>query len=273
MSTPDIVLHQWTISPFCGKIRKVLDLKGLPYRIVEYGGLRGIKARSLSSSGKLPVLDYDGVRIQDSSAIARLLDERHPDPSLMPAGVDRHLAHLLEDWADESLYWFQLWARLYDPEALDRAVSFSCEGRPAYERVLFKHALLRYRRWVVAQGLGRYPRESVLENLRGHLTALEGRLTGSSGLAGDAVSIADIAAAAQLDELVRTSPLASEIRERPRLSAWLDRCQFPSRSVEKLGQRSCAASGPAVSEPAPALEPPKQPQRGHEKERDHRPHE
>src|SRR5512139_1815666 len=56
---PDIVLHEWAISPFCGKVRKVLAFKGLPYRIEDYGGFRALKARGLSRSGKLPVLDYD----------------------------------------------------------------------------------------------------------------------------------------------------------------------------------------------------------------------
>jgi glutathione S-transferase len=88
----------------CGKIRKVLAFKGLPYRIEEYGGLRGILPRRLSSAGKLPVLDYGDLRLSDSSAIARALDARHPSPPLVPSSLDPHLVHLLEDWADESLY-------------------------------------------------------------------------------------------------------------------------------------------------------------------------
>jgi glutathione S-transferase len=226
-TTPNIVLHQWAISPFCGKVRKVLELKGLSYRVVEYGGLRALKAKSVSPAGKLPVLDYDGERFQESSLIARMLDHRHPDPPLFPSSpAARHLAHLLEDWADESLFWFELWARVCDPIAEAKMVELVCLDRPAYERPLVKLGLRRYRRALHAQGLGRYSREHVLEQLLGHLEALDGRLAVDPWLAGDAPSIADIAVAAQLDEFVRTSPLASALDRFPRLVAWLARCRF-----------------------------------------------
>ena len=226
MQQPEIVLHQWCISPFCTKVRKILGFKGLAYRIEEYGGLRGIRPKGLSRVGKLPVLDYGEQRLQDSSQIARALDALHPSPALVPASVDAHLVHLLEDWADESLYWYQLWLRMFDDEALDRAVAAGCEGRPGYERPIFKLAMSRYRRWVKAQGLGRYPAEVVLGDFQAHLDALEGRLQRDEWLCGDAPSIADIAVAAQLDEVVRTSRHAHLIAERPSLNTWRERCQF-----------------------------------------------
>ncbi|MFT3926701.1 MAG: glutathione S-transferase family protein [Myxococcales bacterium] len=224
MSQPEIVLHEWSISPFCGKVRKVLALKRLPYRIEDYGGVRALKARGLSSSGKLPVLDYNGTRIVDSSAIVRFLDRTHPEPPLFPADVDASLAHLLEDWADESLYFYELYARLFDDEALDKSAAIACGDRNVVERTLYRRGLAGFRDKVVAQGLGRYPRETVLDNLRQHLNALDGRLARDSWLAGPSMSIADIAVAAQLDEFVRTSAWASEIRALPRLNAWLERC-------------------------------------------------
>lgn len=230
MQRPEIVLHQWCISPFCTKIRKVLAFKGLAYRIEEYGGLRGIKPKGLSQVGKLPVLDYGDQRIQDSSKIAQALDAIHPSPPLIPSSLDVHLVHLLEDWADESLYWYQLWLRIYDDEALDRAVAAACEGRPAYERPIFKMAMSRYRGWVKAHGLGRYPAEAVLADFQRHLDALEGRLQRDTWLCGRASSIADIAVAAQLDEVVRTSRHAHLIDERPRLNAWRARCEFTQAS-------------------------------------------
>ena len=41
---PAIVLHQWAISPFCGKVRRILEHKGLPFEVVDYNGLRARKA-------------------------------------------------------------------------------------------------------------------------------------------------------------------------------------------------------------------------------------
>lgn len=238
MNTPDIVLHQWCISPFCVKVQKVLELKGLPYRVEEYGGMRALSPKGLSVSGKLPVLDYDGERVSDSTAIARMLDARHPTPPLYPsATAERHLVHLLEDWADESLYWYELWLRLYDEQALDKAVAVACEGRPSYERPLFKFGMGRYRRWLDAQGLGRYPRDKVIANFREHLDALEGRLSTGPWLVGSAPSIADLAVAAQLDEVVRTSSIAYEVLMRPKLADWRERCQFGARARRPAASR------------------------------------
>jgi glutathione S-transferase len=224
--TPDIVLHQWCISPYCTKVRKVLEFKGLPYRCEEYGGLRALKRSSLSVAGKLPVLDYGAERVQDSSAIARLLEQRHPTPSLWPEQLDVALVHLLADWADESLYWYQLWLRFAERDALDAAVAAACKGRPGYERTIFKQGMLLERGKLKAQGIGRYPRETVLAKFREHLRALEGRLTRNSWLAGELPSIADIAVAAQLDEVARTSTWVPELHALPHLSAWRARCDF-----------------------------------------------
>jgi glutathione S-transferase len=224
---PAIVLHQWQISPFCGKIRKVLAFKGLTYSVVEYAGLRALKASRLSSAGKLPVLDYAGERFQDSSLIARMLDQRHPTPALLPREpAARHLAHLLEDWADESLYWYELWARFCDPVARDRSVALLCAGRPGFERFVVKLGVGRYRRAAVAQGLGRYPKAHVLAELHAHLRALEGRLECAAWLTGAEPSIADIAVSAQLDEILRTCTFAQELQAYTRLHEWLLRCRF-----------------------------------------------
>ena len=227
MAQPKIVLHQWLISPFCGKIRKVLAFKGLDYEVVEYSGLLATKVKGLSPAGKLPVLDIDGERFQDSTTIAHALDTRFPNPPLLPSRPGaRHMAHLLEDWADEALYWIELWARFCDPVARDRAARLLCEGRPDYERVIVKMVTGRYAKAVVTQGLGRYSDADVLAKLREHLVAIDGLLAGGPWLTGDEPSIADLAVSAQLDEFKRTSQLAHELDAHARLGEWLSRCQF-----------------------------------------------
>jgi glutathione S-transferase len=70
----------------------------------------------------------------------------------------------------------------------------------------------------------------VIANFTGHLDALEGRLARASWLCGEQPSIADIAVAAQLDEIVRTSRHAGLIAERKRLNAWRERCMFDALS-------------------------------------------
>jgi len=237
VTQPKIVLHQWLISPFCGKVRKVLALKGLAYDVVEYGGVRALQVKRLSHAGKLPILDYAGERFADSSVIARMLEARHPEPSLYPARPrERQLAHLLEDWADESLYWFELWSRFCDPVARERAVALFCEGRPAYERSIVRLGMRPYQRAVKVQGLGRYPDAFIRSALLEHLAALDGLLAEGPWLVGERASIADIAVSAQLDEFARTSTLAHELGAFPRLVAWLERCDFQRNATPRIRQ-------------------------------------
>jgi glutathione S-transferase len=220
-----IVLHQWEISPFCGKVRKVLAHKRLPYETVDYAGMRALRASKLSGVGKLPVLDYDGIRVQDSSAIAAFLEKRHPQPVLYPADPkERAHALLLEDWADESLYWYEVYLRANDPQALRDSVALLCKGRPGWERGVFNAVFRRmYRLKLREQGLGRQGRTAVESHLLEHMGCLEAMLTGQEWLIGSAMSIADIAVAAQIQEMLRTSPLAPRLRQHAAVMAWLAR--------------------------------------------------
>lgn len=220
-----IVLHQWEISPFCGKVRKILDAKGLRYRKVDYNGLKALRAKRLSSVGKLPVLEHGTERVQDSSVIARFLEDRYPTPALFPEDPrERHLAHFMEDWADEVLHWFEVYFRVHDPEAARKVADLSTEGRPTWERpVLQAGFAMRYRPRLRAQGIDRLERAEVEADFVAHLDHLDGLLDGRGWLVSESRSIADIAVSAQLDEVERTSPFAREIRYRKRLAAWLDR--------------------------------------------------
>jgi len=222
---PAIVLHQWAISPFCGKVRRILEHKGLAYTTVEYNGLRARKAKGLSDAGKLPVLDYDGQRVQDSSDIAAFLETKHPEPSLFPSDPQlRARVHFWEDWADESLYWFEIYLRFMYPEARSRAVALLAEGRPGFERALLGRVIKgMYAKKVTAQGLGRMPPERVEEKFLAHVDNLETLLAKQRWLVGDARSLADISVQAQLAEIARTSHLAGELAKRPSVSEWLGR--------------------------------------------------
>lgn len=61
---PTVILHQWEISPFCGKVRKVLHHKGIDFTVVNYNGLFAAKAKRLTRVGELPVLGFEDERVQ-----------------------------------------------------------------------------------------------------------------------------------------------------------------------------------------------------------------
>lgn len=222
---PDVVLHQWEISPFCRKVRKLLAHKGVAYRTQEYNGLRARSVGGLSPAGKLPVLDYDGERIQDSTAIFDFLEKKHPTPPLVPANPeDRALAFLLEDWADESLYFIEVYLRFAIPEVRPKAIDLLCAGRPSWERALFGQVVTRrMRNKLAAQGIGKQSRDQVEQSLLGHLDRIESLLGRTGWLAGPSCSIADVAVGAQLAEIQRTSTLAPRIEEKRRVADWLTR--------------------------------------------------
>ena len=224
---PKIILHQWEMSPYCNKTRRCLKFKGLDYSVVNYNGLLARKAASLSPMGKLPVLDYDGERVQDSSHIAELLDRRHPEKLLYPAEPQSLAAtRLWEDWAGQSLYFFEIYIRMLDPVGLEKALDLICEGRPGWERVVLRAVFRRrYPKKLNAQGLGRYPPAEVHRMLLQHVEGIEILLEGRPFLTGLTPTIGDLSVVAQLDEIMRTNEsLAAAIRAFPRVKAWLEKC-------------------------------------------------
>ncbi len=223
-SAMSVVLHQWLISPFCNKIRKVLAFKNIDFDTINYNGLRARDAAALSPAGKLPVLDIDGERIQDSAVIAAALEKRYPEPALYPSDpVDRARACFWEDWAGESLYWFEIYFRFVDPEARALATRLLTEGRSGIERIAMGVALGRiYPSKARAQGIARQPVEHVDARFDHHLDNLDCLLGSSAFLVGDVQTIADISVAAQLEEMIRTSHRRDRILSRSHVQRWLE---------------------------------------------------
>ena len=220
----DIVLHQWVVSPFCGKVRRLLDIKGLAYRTVEYNGLRVPKAARLSKVGKLPVLDIDGQRLTDSRLIAAYLEARYPEPSLTPKDPRLQAQmQLYQDWADESLYWYNFYFRLCYDDAWDKTATFFAEGRPAFEKFLiYRLGRKQYFSQLRGQGLGRVPKPQVEARFLLLLDQLEVILEQQPWLVGEHQTLADVAVASQLHEIKRTSHLAGELIKRSAVANWMD---------------------------------------------------
>jgi glutathione S-transferase len=86
--------------------RKMLDLKGVEYRLVDVLPLSQRVHVRLAGfrGGTVPALKLDGRRVQGSRQIARFLDEVAPEPPLFPA--DAELRARVEDaerWGEERL--------------------------------------------------------------------------------------------------------------------------------------------------------------------------
>lgn len=87
-----IALHQFEISPYCDKIRRVLHVKRQPYTVVEVPLTRAASIAKKNPARKLPLLEHDGVIVADSTDIAHYLERVFPEPALVPK--DARLAAL-----------------------------------------------------------------------------------------------------------------------------------------------------------------------------------
>lgn len=222
-----VTLYQFDISPFCDKVRRILNVKGVAYETRDPRLTEVDAFKKKSPAGRLPVLDHDGTIIADSSDIARFLEDTYPRPALIPP--EPHLAaqvQVLEDWADESLYFFELTMRLTWETNAPRVVGELLDAARApalLKAVAPRQVMQRYGKVVAAQGLGAMPRPQLLRHLDRNIAAVDGWLGDGDWLVGGSLSLADIAVSVQLaciDGTVEGAPL---LAARPRLKTWMDR--------------------------------------------------
>ncbi len=247
-SDQPVILHQWRVSPFCGKVRKLLHFKGIAHETHEnYNGLRSFLASRLSRQGTLPVLDIDGRRLVDSNLIARHLDERAAGPRLFPESAALAArARLWNQWADDSLFWMEVYLRVCDRRVSGRVGELLSAGRPRWEaRLLGWMFRIVYLRRCRHQGLARLPHARILQRFEEQLDLIDQALTDGPWLLGAEASIADFAVSAQLDEILRTSAEAHRITRRPTLMRWLERCALPGQDQVALRPARAPCQSPA----------------------------
>jgi glutathione S-transferase len=207
-----------SFSPYCAKVQLALKLKSVPYET-----RNTLFAEKVNPRKKLPYLVWGERKLEDSTAIIEVVDAEGHGPKLIPEdAATRAEAHLLEDWADESLYWHGVRVKFAVDENWERikpafALGFPAMMRPVGPAVARKQTLDK----LDAQGLTRRAPELAERELLRHLDSLETRLQGRRFLCGDALTIADVAVAAMLAQLnEQICPReAAELKKRPRLSA------------------------------------------------------
>lgn len=80
MSRQQIQFYDWPWSPFCMKVRLILDFKRLPYDRVNPLARRGFRRRR--GTEKVPAVEIDGAFVTDST------DSSRPGPmSLAPTHI------------------------------------------------------------------------------------------------------------------------------------------------------------------------------------------
>lgn len=103
------------VSPYVRKVLVCMELKGLDYEVDPITPFFGNdEFERLSPLRRIPVLIEEGLVLTDSSVIAEYLEERFPDPPLMPMEPkDRARARWLEEYADSRLGDVFIWGLFY----------------------------------------------------------------------------------------------------------------------------------------------------------------
>jgi len=186
------------LSPFVEKVARALFLKAIDYELVELRSPRDF-GRWNPQTGKIPVLEIDGERIYDSTFILRRLEQLRPEPPLFSSDPSRAAAErLLEDWADESLYWLTMALRWAEPNRA--ATTEQLAGTfPAWLRPLLRATLPRKIGGMArVQGMGRLPYQTLVVEYGKRLDDLVFVLGESPYLHGERPGAADLAVYGQL---------------------------------------------------------------------------
>jgi glutathione S-transferase len=203
------VLYWMSISHPSQVARKMLDLKGIEYELVDVAPLnQRIHVRLAGfRGGTVPALKLDGERIQGSRQIARVLDERWPEPPLFPADPAlRARVEEAERWGEEQLQ--PIPRRLFrygvahNPQL--RRWVVRAQGVPAPELTAeaIRPVLAWYARTVEADG-----RRATEAGVRADLAALPSLLDHVDGLLGDGTLTLNPPNAATLQVMVSVNLL------------------------------------------------------------------
>ena len=166
-------LYHFPLSPFCRKVRLILAEKKIEVELVEekYWEPSSEFLRR-NPAGKVPVLKIDGLMLSDSQAICEYIEESVPEPPRMPRDpAARAEVRRLVGWFDDKFF-------------------HEVTRNLVYERVHKK---------VTGGG---YPDGRAVKtgatNIKFHIRYMDWLLDHRRWLAGDRLSMADFAAAAQL---------------------------------------------------------------------------
>ena len=166
-------LYHFPLSPFSRKVRLCLAEKKIEVELVEerYWEQDSDFLRR-NPAGKVPVLKMGNQTMADSMAICEYLEEKHPTPALLPKTADgRYEARRLIGWFDDKFY---------------HEVTSKLVGERVFRKVM---------------GTG-YPDSANVKAgakaIRFHLDYMTTLLDERRWLAGNEMTLADFAAAAQL---------------------------------------------------------------------------
>lgn len=222
-----MLLHQFDISPFSIKLRRMMRYKGIAFEVRDYPLAAGKDIRKFNPTGKLPALEHEGRFINDSTDIAWYLEDKFPQNPVIPAAArERALCHALEDWADESLYFYEMRLRFTLGNNGVKNIPKMLAHDTAFTQWLLGKLIPGGLMKILSnQGLGRKSEAQILVDVERHLKAVSDLLIERDWLVCEHLSLADLSVYAMFD-CFRDAPEAVAIMDRyPRVGAWMSRLE------------------------------------------------
>ena len=222
-----ITLYQFATSPFTEKVRRALNYKGLSFEVHDVARAKVAEGAyaEVSKTGKFPALKDGDTVVQDSTDILEYLDKAYPDKLVRPSdAAGAALAHVFEEWADESLYFYEMTARLAWEHNLESGLDEFAATMPGVPRDQLKKMILEgVGQLTATQGVGRKPHEVVVNDIQRHFTALDTLLEGKDWLIGDRVTTADLAVVSQVNALLYAQEAQDCLAKTTNIQPWLER--------------------------------------------------
>ena len=190
-----MILFGSTLSPFVRKVMAFAGEKGIEIDLQPTGAPdHSPDFCSASPFKKMPALKDGDFELCDSSAIVHYLEAKYPEPALIPA----------EPRARGRTIWF---------DEFSDTILFACGAKAFFNRIVSPYFLTRPGDEEVASA-------AIRDELPPILDYLEKTVPEHGYLVGDSITLADIAVA---NPFANFRHLDVDIRDRPRLAAYVDR--------------------------------------------------
>ncbi len=225
-----LTLHQYAMSPFNEKLQRMLRYKGVPFEERYWLLAERKEVLRHNPTGKLPALEHNGQWVCDSTDAAHYIEAQFPTPALIPADTrQRALVHVLEDWADESLYFYEMHMRFTVDARWRTNIRRMFEREGWLLRSLLAGrfpGMVRkgIRKITSNQGVGRKSESQLLIDCRRHIDAVEG-LLGQDDWLLEELTLADLAVYAMLQAFRDAGPLLEMMQSSPAVTRWMNRVE------------------------------------------------
>jgi len=196
----DVIVYGFPVSTYVNIIRLVLTEKGVPFRFHDLEPEMGQASHlALHPFNRVPILEHDGFRIYETSAIALYADEAFAGASLQPADLRQRA--VMHRWISALNAYFYPYMAYH----------------LGHERIVYPKLGIAPDEKVVAAALPKIA--TCLEVMEAELE------TNGDYLVGGQLTLADLFLLPSLTTLSRTPEGQAMLGEKPRVRGWWQRLQ------------------------------------------------